>query len=51
MVITCIYRYGKPLVLDMMEVDMFDTVGMKMDAVMPRLLDLIMDGSIIQDEL
>ena len=43
-------RFGKPLVLDMMEVDMFQTAGDCFDRIMPGLLASIMDKSILKNE-
>ncbi|KAJ8305745.1 hypothetical protein KUTeg_016290 [Tegillarca granosa] len=43
-------RYGKYLVLDMMEVDMFDTVGDVWDNIQKGLLSMIMDKTILQEE-
>ncbi|KAL8597862.1 hypothetical protein ACOMHN_061395 [Nucella lapillus] len=43
-------RFGKPLVLDMMEVDMFQTIGDRFSEIMPGLLQAIMDKSIIENE-
>ncbi|EDO28821.1 predicted protein [Nematostella vectensis] len=42
-------RFGKPFVLDMMEVDMFDTMVMKFDDVQKGLLPSIMDKGIFKD--
>lgn len=43
-------RFGKPLVLDMMEVDMFHTVSDRFDEIEKGLMDQIMDKSIMQEE-
>ncbi|XP_048763546.2 IQ motif and ankyrin repeat domain-containing protein 1-like isoform X2 [Ostrea edulis] len=43
-------RFGKPLVLDMMEVDMFHTVSDRFDEIDKGLMDKIMDKSIMQEE-
>ncbi|XP_076463070.1 IQ motif and ankyrin repeat domain-containing protein 1-like [Babylonia areolata] len=43
-------RFGKPLVLDMMEVDMFQTISDCFDHIMPGLLPAIMDMSILQNQ-
>jgi len=43
-------RYGKPLVVDMMEVDMYQTVSDRMDEVLLGLLSMIMDKSILNEE-
>lgn len=42
-------RYGKPFVLDMMEVDMFDTVADRMNELAPGLMAMIMDKSILEE--
>ena len=44
------YRFGKPLAIDMMQSDMFDTVTEKFNAVRPWLMDAILDKSILKDE-
>ncbi|XP_077997605.1 IQ motif and ankyrin repeat domain-containing protein 1-like [Glandiceps talaboti] len=43
-------RYGKPAVLDMMEVDMFDTVAMRMDEIHKGLMNMIITKEIMKDE-
>ncbi|XP_064623057.1 IQ motif and ankyrin repeat domain-containing protein 1-like [Lineus longissimus] len=43
-------RFGKPLILDMMEIDMFDTCSDRFDEVQKGLLGWIMDKSIMQPE-
>ncbi|CAL1548532.1 unnamed protein product, partial [Lymnaea stagnalis] len=43
-------RYGKPLVLDMMEVDMFDTCVDRFDNIMKGLMKSILDKSILKEE-
>ncbi|CAD5125234.1 DgyrCDS13477 [Dimorphilus gyrociliatus] len=43
-------RYGKPAVLDMMEVDMFDTVSDRFDEIEKGLMNSIMDWSIFEEE-
>ena len=43
-------RYGKPFVMDMMEVDMFETVSDRFDEIKKGLMDDIMDRSILQEE-
>ena len=45
------FRYGKPLVLDMHEVDMFHQCQVKFDEIMPGLTDDIMDKSILKDDV
>lgn len=44
-------RYGKPLVLDMMEVDMFDACTTRFDEVQKGLMDAIMDKTILQESV
>ncbi|KAL5017303.1 hypothetical protein ScPMuIL_006892 [Solemya velum] len=43
-------RYGKPLVLDLMESDMFDTCSERFDEIFPGLMSCIMDKSIMKEE-
>ncbi|XP_061168041.1 IQ motif and ankyrin repeat domain-containing protein 1-like [Saccostrea echinata] len=43
-------RFGKPLVIDMMEVDMFHAVSDRFDEIQKGLMDKIMDKSIMQEE-
>lgn len=43
-------RYGKPLVVDMMEVDMFDTCVDRFDEIIKGLMASIVDKSILQEE-
>ncbi|KAH9487709.1 hypothetical protein Btru_069463 [Bulinus truncatus] len=43
-------RYGKPLVLDMMEVDMFETCVDMFDQVMKDLMTSIIDKTILKEE-
>lgn len=43
-------RFGKPMVLDMMEVDMFQTASDRMDEVLPGLMTLLMDKSIMKED-
>ena len=43
-------RFGKPLVIDMMEVDMFQTVSDRMDELLSGLMAKIMDKSILEEE-
>lgn len=43
-------RFGKPFILDMMEVDMFDTVSDRFDNILKGLMGMIMDKSIMQEE-
>ncbi|XP_068747717.1 IQ motif and ankyrin repeat domain-containing protein 1-like [Montipora capricornis] len=42
-------RYGKPVVLDMMEVDMFDTVTMRFDDVQKGLMASLMSKELLKD--
>ena len=44
-------RYGKPLVLDMREVDMFETVSDRFDEVEKGLMDTIMNQTILREEV
>ena len=43
------YRYGKPAVLDMMDVDMFETAAMKFDEVQKGLMALLMSKDLLKD--
>lgn len=43
-------RFGKPLVLDMLEVNMFETICDRFDQIMPGLMKSIMDKSILKNE-
>ncbi|XP_048338628.1 IQ motif and ankyrin repeat domain-containing protein 1 [Sphaerodactylus townsendi] len=43
-------RYGKPLVFDMMEVNMFDTVKKQLDRLEPGLAEAVLDGTVLQNE-
>lgn len=47
--IVYLYRYGKPVVLDMMDVDMFDTVTMKFDEVKKGLMASLMSKDLLKD--
>ncbi|KAL9980920.1 hypothetical protein ACROYT_G009562 [Oculina patagonica] len=42
-------RYGKPVVLDMMDVDMFDTAAMKFDEVQKGLMASLMSKDLLKD--
>lgn len=42
-------RYGKPVVLDMMEVDMFDTVAMRFDDVQNGLMSSLMTKDLLKN--
>ncbi|KAI8521319.1 IQ motif and ankyrin repeat domain-containing protein 1 [Branchiostoma belcheri] len=42
-------RFGKPAVLDMLDVDMFETASMKFDGVQSGLMDAIMTKEILQE--
>ncbi|KAI0224678.1 putative IQ motif and ankyrin repeat domain-containing protein [Lamellibrachia satsuma] len=44
-------RYGKPLVLDMSDVNMYKTLSMRFDEIQKGLLQSIMDKSFIEQEL
>ena len=44
------HRFGKPLVLDMMEVDMFETVSDRFDEVLNGLMGMVVDHSIKEEE-
>lgn len=43
-------RFGKPLIIDMMEVDMFDTVTDRFDEISKGLMGKILDGSIKEEQ-
>ena len=43
-------RYGKPLVIDVMDVDMWDEVEAHFDAVEPGLWRRVMDKSLLKNE-
>ncbi|KAL5017302.1 hypothetical protein ScPMuIL_006891 [Solemya velum] len=43
-------RFGKPLILDMMEVDMFETCSDRFDEVFPGFMNSIMDKTIMKEE-
>eukprot|EP00918_Siedleckia_nematoides_P094363 GHVU01207245.1.p1 GENE.GHVU01207245.1~~GHVU01207245.1.p1 ORF type:complete len:213 (-),score=44.14 GHVU01207245.1:143-781(-) len=43
-------RYGKPMVVDMMEADLFVTVGERFDEVKPGLLNSVLDKSFLKDD-
>ena len=43
-------RYGKPLVLDLLEVDMWDEVERDFDVIQKGLLSRLMDKSLMQNE-
>ena len=43
-------RYGKPAVIDMMDVDMFDTLVLKFDEVQKNLLASIMSKELLKGE-
>lgn len=42
-------RYGKPAVVDMMDVDMFDTVAMVFDGVQKGLMASLMSKKLLKD--
>ncbi|XP_042319603.1 IQ motif and ankyrin repeat domain-containing protein 1 isoform X2 [Sceloporus undulatus] len=43
-------RYGKPVVFDMMEVNMFDTVKRQLERLEPGLGDVVLSRRILEDE-
>ena len=43
-------RFGKPLVIDMMEVDMYQTISDVMEEILPGLMAMIMNKSILKEE-
>ena len=43
-------RYGKPLVLDLLEVDMWDEVERDFDLIQRGLLSRLIDKSLMQNE-
>ena len=43
------HRYGKPAVLDMMDVDMFDTAAMRFDEVQKGLMASLMSKELLKD--
>ena len=45
-----IHRYGKPAVLDMMEVDMYDACVTRFDEVLPGLFEMIINKEIMKEE-
>lgn len=45
-----LFSFGKPLVLDMMGVDMLESVKMKFDIVQDGLLNAIMTKEILKDD-
>ena len=49
LVIVYFYRYGKPVVLDMMDVDMFDTATMKFDEVKKGLMASLMSKDLLKN--
>lgn len=44
------YRFGKPLVLDMGDADMMNTVTEKLDEVEKGLMESVMDRSIVNED-
>ena len=48
---SCLNRYGKPVVLDMMEVNMYKTVETRFDEIQKGLLQSILDKSFIEKKL
>ena len=49
-IVFCNFRFGKPCVIDMMEVDMWHAVERRFDEVMEGLLTSMMDKSIMEEE-
>ena len=49
-VLFLLLRFGKPFVIDMFETEMFETIKEKLDEILPGLLDMVLDKSIIKDE-
>ena len=45
-----LYRFGKPLVIDMLEVDMFATVSDIFNRIQPELMHCILSKDIIENE-
>ena len=43
-------RFGKPLVIDMMEVDMFQTVSDRMDDILSGLMAMIIDKTVTEEK-
>ncbi|XP_039267786.2 IQ motif and ankyrin repeat domain-containing protein 1-like [Styela clava] len=43
-------RFGKPMVMDMLEVDMFDTISDIFNEILPNLMQDIMSKEILQEE-
>ena len=50
-IVFCMDRYGKPVVLDMMEVNMFDTVSTRFNEIQEGLINSIMDMSFIEKRM
>jgi hypothetical protein len=44
-----VYRYGKPVIIDMMGVDMFDALVTRFDEVQTGFMASIMNKSILKD--
>ena len=44
------FRYGKPAVIDMMDVNMFDALALKFDAVQAGLLASLMSKDLLKEE-
>ena len=43
-------RYGKPLVFDMMEADMYDTISERMEEILPGLMAIVMNKDILEED-
>lgn len=43
-------KFGKPFVFDMMEADVFDVLKDRFNEILPGLMDMVMDRSIMQEE-
>ena len=43
-------RYGKPLILDLMDVDIWESVRFDLELVKKGLVDMLLDGSILKEE-
>ena len=48
---SCMNRYGKPVALDMMDLNMYKSVDVSFDEVQKGLLQSIMDKSFIAKQL
>lgn len=43
-------RFGKPIVIDMMEVDMYNAISDRMNEIIPGLMTMVMDKSIMEED-